>query len=346
MILDMDKTSVQNVNRDFKIDFLRALSIILIIMAHIKTNQDTGIIFQLRSFDVPLMCMLVGMTSYLSFGKRNEKYGKYLMKRFKRLIIPMWIFVSLYLVFSLLNKVLFNGSFPSILSIVTSYIPIWGIGYVWIIRVYFTIAIVTPAIYRLSLRFNSIVQKTLILFFLLAIHQILCYIEKIFSGFVLTVYQQIFPISSGYIIIALIGMWVIQQKPSHTLTMFCFFGILCGLLISYYGFDCISSHKYPPDIYYISYGVAVSLLLYLLLGKMTAFSKILGHKFVFWISSNSLEMYYWHIFFAGILCKYFPDIHWSVRFIIVIAITIVITYFQLKFIPGLYKGNIKKGVKK
>lgn len=340
-----DKILVRNVNRDFKIDFLRALAIMLIIMAHIKTSKDTGIIFQLRSFDVPLMCMLVGMTSYLSFNKKGEKYGKYLMKRFKRLIIPMWIFVSLYLGFSLLNKILFDVSFPSITSIVTSYIPIWGIGYIWIIRVYFTIAIVVPAIYKLSLRFSSIVQKTLILFFLLVVHQILCYIESFFSGFVLTVYQQIFPISSGYIIIALIGMWVIQQKPSHTLTMFCFFGILCGLSLSYYEFDPISSHKYPPDIYYISYGVAISLLLYLLLGKMMAFSNILGHKFVFWISSNSLEMYYWHVFFAEMLCRQCSNIHWSIRFIIVIAITIVITYFQLKFVPALYKGNFEKGVK-
>lgn len=336
------RTENQSVSRDFKIDFLRAVAILLIIMAHVKTVNNTGIIFQLRSFDVPLMCMLVGMTSYMSLTKRSEQYSSYLLKRFKRLIVPMWIFMTIYLILAVFNRLIFNVDFPAPAKIITSYIPIWGVGYVWIIRVYFIIAVIAPVIYKISVKVNNIYLKILILGVLLGIQQILCYTEKFFSGFILTVYQQILSVNFGYIIIALIGMWVVQQKSGHTFVMSLLLLAVSVALSFYYGIDTINSHKYPPDIYYISYGVTISLLLYLLLGKLTTFSRILGNKLIFWISASSLEMYYWHIFFAETLCRQFPNIHWSIRFVIVLIMTFLITYLQLRFFPGLYKGNFRK----
>lgn len=83
-------------NRDFRIDALRSLAILLIIFAH--TSQQ-NLFFQLRTFDVPLMAILLGMSFYLSQSKKtNISYKNYVIKRFERLVIPAWVFLTIFFI--------------------------------------------------------------------------------------------------------------------------------------------------------------------------------------------------------------------------------------------------------
>ena len=78
-------------NRDLRIDFLRFLGLSLVILAHI---QAPFTLTQIRSFDVPLMVFVSGLTAS---GKEISSYWKYVLKRSKRLIIPVWLFLAVYL---------------------------------------------------------------------------------------------------------------------------------------------------------------------------------------------------------------------------------------------------------
>ena len=89
--------------RDPSIDLLRFIGLTMIILAHIGLSRSTSLLFQLRSFDVPLMVF----TSGLAFSGRNT--GAYLLfigKRTLRLIVPVYLFVAASLLQNLEVKVL------------------------------------------------------------------------------------------------------------------------------------------------------------------------------------------------------------------------------------------------
>ena len=57
--------------RDYKIDILRFIAIICIILSHTKPPET---IFLLRNFDVTLMVMIMGASFYLSNNNKNINY--------------------------------------------------------------------------------------------------------------------------------------------------------------------------------------------------------------------------------------------------------------------------------
>lgn len=68
------------VNRDKSIDILRAFALIGIFFAHV---QSPNWILQLRSFDVPLMALLMGTSFYLSNQNKEIRYSDYIKKSLK-----------------------------------------------------------------------------------------------------------------------------------------------------------------------------------------------------------------------------------------------------------------------
>ena len=77
--------------RDLTIDFLRFVGLSLIIIAHVQAPYK---LTQIRCFDVPMMLFISGLTSS---GRSAGNYLEYIVKRTKRLILPVWIFLFFYL---------------------------------------------------------------------------------------------------------------------------------------------------------------------------------------------------------------------------------------------------------
>ncbi len=151
-----------NNNRDTSIDILRFIALSGIILVHVGPGRFLS---QLRSFDVPLMVFLSGISYYLSSQKGNTlSYMGYCMKRFKRLILPVWIFLVIYfLLYTIATKEL-----PSF-NQVASYFTLTTDWYVWIIRVFFIVALFAPlvasAFHRINTRqFYAIVISAFVLF--------------------------------------------------------------------------------------------------------------------------------------------------------------------------------------
>lgn len=90
--------------RNNAIDFLRFLGLSLIICIHISPPY---LISQVRAFDVCLMVFVSGLAA----SERNIKnYWKYIWKRTKRLVIPVWIFLTGYFGFLFLLQFLGGGN--------------------------------------------------------------------------------------------------------------------------------------------------------------------------------------------------------------------------------------------
>lgn len=81
------------VRRDTTIAVMRAIGLMLIILAHVS---PPNILFQLRTFDVPMMLFVSGM-SYFIAAKKNVSLVPYVISRFKRLVLPAWIFITIFL---------------------------------------------------------------------------------------------------------------------------------------------------------------------------------------------------------------------------------------------------------
>ena len=78
--------------RDTTIDIMRVIGIMLIILAHVSPPE---FLFQLRTFDVPMMIFISGMSYYVA-SKKDVKIVPYVKSRFRRLVVPAWIFITLF----------------------------------------------------------------------------------------------------------------------------------------------------------------------------------------------------------------------------------------------------------
>ncbi|HFU3970357.1 TPA: acyltransferase family protein, partial [Streptococcus suis] len=133
-------------NRYLYIDKLKTLGLLLIFLAHVSPPM---FLFQLRNFDVILMIIVSCILFFLS--RKKLSFGDYILKRFKRLVIPTWIFLTIFFILSFLMGVYFN-----LKVIISSFALHGGIGYVWVIKIYLLVAIILPLVKPLLLKKEKI----------------------------------------------------------------------------------------------------------------------------------------------------------------------------------------------
>lgn len=148
------------------IDILKVIGVFGIVLAHVTPPV---VVFQLRNFDVVLMILI---SAYLGLkSRKSEKLMPYLVKRFKRLVLPTWVFISFFLI---LKMCLGNFDLGLKGVLATYALSNFGMGYVWIIRIYFIVAMFIPLYKSLSNRFSEI-QILVFSLMLFVLYEILCH---------------------------------------------------------------------------------------------------------------------------------------------------------------------------
>ena len=315
--------------RDHKIDLLRFIGLAMIILAHVGPPK---ILFQLRNFDVPLMVMVSGMSFGLTF-RENENYLQYVWRRVKRLLFPVWIFLTIYFFFLYTFR-------PSVINlqelhfetVLTSYFLIWGIGYVWIIRVFLLVALVAPFIYLLHKNTDIDSIYLMKLLFVLIVYEICRYFSMPYisdgSGKALSlVVFYIIP----YSLLFALGLRIPHFSTRGTSILLWFF-LICFVLLAFLfwlktgSFVPTQKFKYPPSIYYLSYATTVSIFLWIISGNLL---KILEKNstiknIILFIAKNPIWIYLWHIPLVKTLHTDFV-----LKYIIVFFLSTCITFFQV-----------------
>lgn len=329
-------------NRDLRIDILRVLAILLIILAHVSPPE---IIFNLRIFDVVLMVLLVGMSYSLSTN-RNGSYVKYIFKRFKRLIIPAWIFVSLFIVFIEVVKLFSGINFPyTLFTYISSYFLFSGVGYVWIIRIFFILALFLPFINKFSEKVKLIRHRIILILLFIILQDFIIQIIGFWNNPIQLILHEFISQTIGYLIVGLCGLWAIQQNFKQNLLFGIFFFLIFLSLEVSSGFPAMSLYKNPPSGLYLSYGISVSFILLALVSKTNFLGLFQENKFsqmINWVSQHSLEIYYWHVFPVTIFRFAYSEVNWSIKYITVIIIAVLLTAIQLRFFPKLFTNPFKK----
>lgn len=201
-----------------------------------------------------------------------------------------YIFVTFYIISLITNQTFTFG----IKTILASYSCMGGIGYVWIMMVFFLVAILNPIILDISNKVKSNTKYFIGLFLIYIIYLYIVGINSRLNGLVKVLFQGTIVYSIGWGLIAAIG---IRLKKLNKKELFIYAGIFLLIFIFCmfkYNFDLIYNYKYPPTMYYLSYGIFMSLLLLIVLDIKCIYN-IFDNEFVRYISKNSLWLYLWHI---------------------------------------------------
>lgn len=312
------------------IDFLKCIGLMAIIIAHVGSPP---LLMMLRSFDVPLMVILSSVLGEKSFKKHqnnNLRIRDYYYSRIKRLVIPTWIFLLIYFsIYYIASGTLFDLKYYVASFCLTRY----GIGYVWIILIYLYSALTVPL-------FNKIkTSKTglLCVIFMYIIYEILYYFNVCTDNKIInTTFYYIVP----YGVLTYLGYNYRRMTNQKKLCIvFISFVLFVGMAIFYrYKFgelQLVQISKYPPRLYYMSYGITVSLMLMMLCENINL--KIYNSKIIQFTSKHSMWIYLWHIIILTIYSALrLPNI-WYIKFIVVYFASIIVVLFVNKILDIIEK---------
>ena len=279
--------------RDVRIDTLRTIGILLIVLAHVSPPEK---IFVLRMFDVPLMTFLMGMGMFFS-SNNSVNYTAYVIKRIKRLLLPAFIFLVVFFIFfNLINLISINQFKFDLKYYLGSFSTFAGVGYVWIVRIFFLIAILSPVFFALNKVLNNVLKRLTFFTLLLLIQGITTNFLVDKNGIIFFVISNLLVMTFGYAIVTLFGLWVYQQETKQNLLCLLYVSVLFSLSLLKHDFWDMPLLKYPPFPMYLLYGILISLLLWLILSLDRVEHFFENNKLVKWFSENSMLIYYWHIF--------------------------------------------------
>ena len=199
-------------------------------------------------------------------------------------------------------------------------------------RVLFLVAILNPIVLCISkkIKYNSYYFIGLILVYI--IYLIIISINTQLDGIAKLIFDNIIVSSIGWGLIASIGIRLKELSKKELYIYASIFLLVFICLAFKYNFESTQNYKYPPTMYYISYGVFVSLFLLIILDFKYIYN-IFNNRFVKYISVNSLWVYFWHIIPVYILDIYGSYItiinsNFITRFIFICISTLIITIIQ------------------
>lgn len=327
--------------RNYIYDLLKTVGMILILLAHCQNKPI--ILDYLRNFEVILLVTVSAMLSYEKYSELiqwDSMIKRNIVKRLKRLIIPTWFF--LFVFFTIIYVVTkFRGvSFPYTKSVmVESFLMINGIGYVWIMLVYCWITIGLPILFIIFNRLNiSGNVKTIVL-------ACLFFAYKICSSALLNCQDSLSYYTKntllyflGYSLISFLP-YALKNYVNITYLkqgiLFVFIHLLLFLravILRKSPAQLIAVSKYPPLIYYYSFGLGISLVLYSLLSHIIIRENSVYAKIVSMFGKHSQWIYFNHIFAIYIYNEILGDWNWYMMFLFILCIALLLLAIERAFV--------------
>ncbi|EMB9126425.1 acyltransferase family protein [Klebsiella pneumoniae] len=236
--------------------------------------------------------------------------------------------------------------FLDIKTISTSFLLLNGIGYVWIIRVFLIIAILSP-IYVSIVRGRSGAYATLVSLLILSLSSILSSLD-INNKMTSHLFTDIIIPTLTYGAIFILGYKCLSMKNSEKTLTFILFSVL---LISMATYTYINKNiilgpqdfKYPPTMYFASYSIAMTYITLCLLTLILKRRSDLPYIFNF-ISSNTIWIYLWHIPVVEYFKKTNSIDNFAIKYLIALIISITITYLQASIIKTTTKNKLIRNI--
>lgn len=282
--------------RDLQLDMYRSLSMIYIVcVIHVLYWLDLGEkhISSILLFEMPIIFFISGAAVKVSKGGRKS-FTQMFKNRFKRIVLPYYVYILYSIIFLVVLAILsyYTGRLlVDISKFKWQYLLDWLMmkeghvipysSHLWFLIPYFLISISTPV----QLKILSCVSKipylliNLILFVLLS--NVFVIDRSYYSiGYYVTTFL-------GYNLFYLLGLFYYRNIRIKyvSLLFFCAVSIFC--ILTKCEFVVMQSHKFPPDMIFVSYNLIVLLLLCFIF----SYVKIPSNKiFSFW-NKNGYELF-------------------------------------------------------
>lgn len=330
--------------RDLSIDIVRAICTMLIMLAHV---YPPALLMNIRTFDVTVLVLVSGMSMWYESKRTSSSYLSYVWKRIKKLLIPTYLVITIIFVLSFIACMILKIDFIwSGSQILRSYLLTnvdSAVGYAWIVRIFLMLALVSPILKYINSKVESNVYFASIIIAMCAISNIAISLFGI-GGNVL--YSWGFLYLIPYSVVALIGLRIMSNKEFINLALLLSSGafIASQIYITWEmgGYFIPNEYKYPPQLYYLSYGLIIGIVAYEFFIKAPIRSgRVNGY--LRWISTHSFTIYLMHIFpLMGILMggKYIQNIkilnNWFIKYLFVVAFALIATSIFEKVKNKLY----------
>ncbi len=302
------------------LDIMKFIGVCCLFLAHV---QGPFILEEIRGFDVTMMVFISGLLSISSMDKIASKKD-YIVKRIKRLVIPTWIFLIVFYFCMIMV-----GQTPIISDVIKSFFfqrDCGLAGGVWIIWVYLVCAIIAPIIYC----YISNIYHLFWIIILFIFYEVLIIVmpSLIDVRFIYYTFCTIIP----YGLIYTIGMYyhTFKKRTRRNLCICSFiihFVLMLILFIDNGSYISISNFKYPARLYYLSYGLTISIILIEILKKNE--NQIWENTLIRFVSKHSLWIYLWQIMILTVI-NYILKIsnYWFLSWIILLGGSFIITWIQ------------------
>lgn len=320
-------------DRNLSIDIMRVIGVLLIILAHVFPPD---FLFQIRTFDVPMMVFISG-ACYSMTKKKNISIVSYVYSRVKRMVFPVWIFLIFFFSFLYIFR---PHGFEDILKVkvVISSFLLNGFGYFWVIRVFLIIAIISPVlVYLVENKSDAFVISLIILLLLFGV--VLDNIKSYFKlPLLISLINQCIIPAISYGAAFIFGYkWIDKNTKERLVYFLTFVAVFAFCLLSYYIKDGVlywpQDFKNPATMLYILYSLSVTPVVYYMvrsLSKTNDDSKL--HNIILFYSSNTIWIYLWHIPLVEYFKNVNPDVHYLVKYGVVVFISAIITYIQISIV--------------
>lgn len=325
-------------DRDFALDFARAIAIIEVVLAH---TDLPPLLDQLRNFGVPLLLVIAGMAFSLRYEARPFSFPIHVGRRLRQLLVPTWLFLAFYfaLMFVLNAAAILPSNFrPQ--YILDSFLLQNSAPFVWVIRVNLLVSLIAGLLLFVDRRTSNLALVAVVLLLLVAN-------DLLWRAFItspLASTDMAYHIESNafyalsYGAMFLLGMRLARLPRWSVLALAALAGsVFAGIAFWYWSetgvFVATQSFKYPPRAYYIAYALMVSLAF---LALRNEFAALVPHGWpralLGFIGANTLWIYLWHILALRIVDRvidlgWFPN-HWSAVWIATVALSVLATWLQ------------------
>lgn len=303
----MPKQKSKPRQRDFVIDTLRAVSIIVMILMHISPYFPkltfASLLWRWGQWVVPafILCSLSIDKAKITNAK---EYVKYLKKRALRLLPPYYLWFFAYLAL----MVVIGHRQISASYVTHNLVLIGGSDFNWLVLLFIYVTLALPFL-------RKIVDKSevhsLMTFFLCVLPSALFFGNRSFwsSGYRFWMLLPWMGVTLGILLI--LKWW--EKKDWQRVGIFTMTNV--AIFLYWYTFfqryqitTNTFHHKYPPDMYYVSFSVWSVVLAYLAatyavkyLKRLSLFAQILTY-----ISSKSYQIFFVHILVLYVLDVGFP----------------------------------------
>lgn len=307
--------------RFWEIDFLRGVSLFLVILIHCTvyyfSNPIARTVWNYAQLSVPVF---IFCSFYIFFAKEftsQESLWLYLTKRIKRLLIPYFIFVPFFLVLLFfLNPLILNTKY-----VIQSITLTGGIELNWLILLFLELTVILSVL-------KATKYKEYFLF-PLTVCSILISLFFVFFHLPSAINYKLIMWLPWSLILGFSYLFVKFQRKKIALLLLgiacCSMYLLLHVYLVTHGQSTIfRENKYPPNLYYLSYGMTSIIVLYFLAPVFTVLKKPIT-----FLSTYSYQLFFIHYFFLIWFVQYkqLLDLPWWVFFCIVCGTTIITQLF-------------------